>query len=162
MITSDKGIYKVKLKYFLTLAISLLLLSACSEDKNTVPVDKNKKDVVERNVNPRDYSAGQRLYQLNCASCHGQQGEGAKDWRTPDKEGKNQPPPLNGTGHTWHHSPKALKLVIREGTGKIGGNMPAWKDKLTNREIELILSWVTAQWTDEIYSAWYNQHYQQN
>ncbi|MCW8899626.1 MAG: c-type cytochrome [Gammaproteobacteria bacterium] len=162
MSTSDKGIYKVKLKYLLTLAISLLFLSACSEDKNTVPVEKNKKGVVERNLTPKDYSAGQRLYQLNCASCHGQQGEGAKDWRTPDKEGKNQPPPLNGSGHTWHHSPKALVTVIKNGTGKIGGNMPAWKDKFSDSEITLILNWITAQWPDEIYTAWYNQHHQQN
>ena len=116
-----------------------------------------KSEVIKRTVDPRLYSQGQKLYQLNCAACHGKQAEGAQDWRTPDVHGRNPPPPLNGTGHTWHHSSKALKLVIKEGTGKIGGNMPSWKDKLSEGEIELILTWITAQWPDEIYTAWYNQ-----
>ncbi|MDH5599932.1 MAG: cytochrome c [Gammaproteobacteria bacterium] len=155
----------MRLKKIIILGASLLpLLSlvACSEEKNAAFSDNQQTEYVERKVNPREYSQGQRLYQLNCSSCHGKQGEGAKNWQKRDKDGKNQPPPLNGTGHTWHHSPKALALVIRNGTGKIGGNMPAWKDKLSNREIELILGWITAQWPDEIYTIWYNQHHQQN
>lgn len=43
----------------------------------------------------------------------------------------------------------------------LSGNMPARKDKLSNREIKLILTWITAQWSDEIYTAWYNQYHQE-
>ena len=35
--------------------------------------------------------------------------------------------------------------------------MPGWKDKLSDREIKLILTWITAQWPDELYTAWYNR-----
>lgn len=142
--------------------LSLATLLAFSDVKSEVSIKAEKKKLTKRNIDPLIYSKGQKLYQLNCAECHGQQGEGAKDWRTPDKDGKNQPPPLNGSGHTWHHSPKALILVINNGTSKIGGNMPAWKDKLSKSEIKLILTWITSQWSDEIYTAWYNQHHRKN
>lgn len=142
--------------------LSLGLLTSISSVKSEMNLNTNEEKVIQRNVNPRIYSQGQRLFQLNCAKCHGQQGEGAKNWRTPDKYGKNPAPPLNGTGHTWHHSTKALTSVIKNGTGKIGGNMPAWKDKLSNSEIALILTWITSQWPDEIYTAWYNQRHQLN
>ena len=108
----------------------------------------------ERNINFIEYTKGQGLFQKNCAACHGKQGEGAVNWRKPDANGKNLAPPLNGTGHTWHHSTKGLTRTIKNGTGKIGGNMPAWKDKLSDREITLILTWIKAQWPDEIYTAW--------
>ena len=145
--------------------LAALSLSAVSEDAYAIDLKGNQKGQMinqQRNIDPVVYSKGQRLFLENCASCHGKQGEGAKNWRTPDAQGKNQPPPLNGTGHTWHHSPKALKVVIKNGTGKIGGNMPAWKDKLSNYEIELILTWITAQWSDEIYTSWYNRFHQTN
>ena len=142
--------------------LSVGLLFSCSEDKTESGTVQSDKKIVQRNVDARTYSQGNKLYQQNCATCHGQQGEGAKDWRTPDKDGKKQPPPLNGSGHTWHHSPKALIRVINNGTGKIGGNMPAWKDKLSKSEIELILTWITSQWSDEIYTTWYNQHHRKN
>lgn len=144
--------------------ISLILLSAgfvigFSDKANSTSVSADVSTVT-RDIDPVQYSQGRRLFQLNCAVCHGKQGEGAPNWRTPDKNGKNPAPPLNGTGHTWHHSTRALVNVIRNGTGKIGGNMPAWKDKLSNSEIKLILSWITAQWPDELYTAWYNRFHQ--
>ena len=151
----------MKIKYLLVTCLSMGLLASCTDETKESASTKSVSEFVARNVDARAYSEGNKLYQKNCASCHGQQGEGAKNWRSPDAQGKNQPPPLNGTGHAWHHSPKALTLVINNGTAKIGGNMPAWKDKLSNREIQLILTWITSQWSDEIYTTWYNQHYQQ-
>ena len=111
----------------------------------------------ERDINILEYAKGQRLFQKNCAICHGKQGEGANNWRKPDANGKNPAPPLNGRGHTWHHSTQSLENTIKNGTAKIGGNMPGWKDKLSDREIKLILTWITAQWPDELYTAWYNR-----
>lgn len=121
-------------------------------------VEKKKAD---RKVNLQVYAKGQRLYRNNCAICHGKQGEGAPNWRNQDVNGKWPAPPLNGTGHTWHHSTEVLTRIIKEGTGKLGGNMPAWKDRLNDQEIEAILTWVKAQWPDEIYSAWYNNFHSQ-
>ena len=110
---------------------------------------------VARNSDPLRYTQGLRLYQQNCASCHGKQGEGTQNWRQRDAEGKFLPPPLNGTGHTWHHPMHILKDIIRNGTVRLGGKMPAMKAKLTEKQIDDILFWVQSQWTDEIYKRWF-------
>jgi mono/diheme cytochrome c family protein len=104
---------------------------------------------------------GGKLYRENCAQCHGPLGQGHPHWNKADANGKYPPPPLNGTGHTWHHPEKVLKQIIRDGTGNLGGNMPAWKDKLSDAEIDAILEWVKAQWPDYIYWAWSERNNQQ-
>lgn len=149
---------KVNLVMIMVLASGALI--SCSEEVNESTLFSVEKKIVERNVDPIKYSQGARLYQSSCAVCHGNDAQGAKQWRKVDKDGKNPAPPLNGSGHTWHHSNKSLINTIRNGTAKIGGNMPAWKDKLSNSEIKLILTWITAQWPDEIYTAWYNRFHQ--
>ena len=146
----------MKIRLMSLILFSLGLLNGCNDEVSEATASAEINSV-SRDVDPVEYSQGARLFQLNCAKCHGKNGEGAENWRTPDKNGKNPAPPLNGTGHAWHHSNSALVNVIRNGTAKIGGNMPAWKDKLSNSEISLILTWVTAQWPDEIYTAWYNR-----
>ena len=134
-----------------------LFLAGC--DKS---IDKQRnKQQIKRNIDYKQFTAGQRLFQKNCAVCHGKNAQGANDWRQPDAQGKYPAPPLNGTGHGWHHSAQSLANTIKNGTVKIGGNMPAWKDKLTDNEIKLILVWITALWPDEIYTAWYNRFHQQ-
>lgn len=97
---------------------------------------------------------GAKLFRQNCARCHGPLAQGHPRWNKLDASGKYPPPPLNGTGHTWHHSTRVLKQTIKEGTAALGGNMPAWKGKLSDSEIDAILEWVKAQWPDNIYWAW--------
>jgi mono/diheme cytochrome c family protein len=97
---------------------------------------------------------GGKLFQQNCARCHGPLGQGRPRWNQADANGKYPPPPLNGTGHTWHHPTRVLKQIIKDGTAKLGGNMPAWKGKLSDDDIDAILEWIKAQWPDNIYEAW--------
>jgi mono/diheme cytochrome c family protein len=98
---------------------------------------------------------GQMLYQTNCASCHGVNAGGTvENWQERREDGKMPPPPLNGTAHTWHHPIKGLAHTIRNGTQTIGGNMPPWKNKLSNDEIFSIIIWLTSLWSDEVYNAW--------
>jgi len=104
---------------------------------------------------------GGKLFRKNCARCHGPLGQGHSHWNKADANGKYPPPPLNGTGHTWHHSEAVLKEIIRNGTGNLGGNMPAWRDKLTDNEIDAILEWIKAQWPDNIYWAWSERNRQE-
>ena len=104
---------------------------------------------------------GGKLFRKNCAQCHGPLGQGRPQWNKPDANGKYPAPPLNGTGHTWHHPDRVLKKIIKDGTGNLGGNMPAWKDKLSDSDIDAILEWIKAQWPDNIYWAWSERNSQQ-
>ena len=155
----------MRLKSVFLMLLSSGLLFSCSDEISgisEVSLEPEKTKVIRASVDPKTYSQGRRLFLVNCAECHGANGEGEKDWRVIGADGINKAPPLNGTGHAWHHSEKSLTNSIKNGTVKIGGKMPAWKDKLSDREIKLILTWVTAQWSDEIYTAWHNRFNQNN
>jgi len=115
-------------------------------------------DIPPRNQDMQQILRGGRLYQQNCAQCHGKLAQGAENWRQRDADGKFPPPPLNGTGHTWHHPTEVLVEIIRNGTAALGGNMPAWKDELSEQDIEDVLAWIKAQWPDEIYASWYQNN----
>jgi len=130
------------------------LLVACSDEPATSADPQNKTAVV-RNMDFAKISRGGKLFQQNCAICHGRQAEGAPNWQQMDDSGKFPPPPLNGSAHAWHHPKIVLVNTIKNGTAKSGGNMPAWKDKLSEEQINDIIIWFQSKWSDEIYSAWY-------
>ena len=97
---------------------------------------------------------GSKVYQENCAACHGKLGEGGPDWKKVGPDGKYPAPPLNGTGHAWHHPLKMLFHVVKNGSPGGQGNMPAWKDKLSDDEMTAAIAWFQSKWPDEIYNAW--------
>jgi len=97
---------------------------------------------------------GADLYASQCASCHKSNAEGTKDWRKTGSNGKYPPPPLNGTGHAWHHSIKVLGNTIRDGGIKLGGVMPAFKDKLDAKQTLDVIAFFQSKWDDKVYSAW--------
>lgn len=107
-----------------------------------------------RNQDMQQILRGGRLYQQHCATCHGKLAQGTSNWRQRDGEGKFPPPPLDGSAHTWHHPTGQLVEIIKNGTLDRGGNMPAWKEVLSERDIEDVLAWIKAQWPDEIYAEW--------
>lgn len=142
-----------------------LALSACEEKRVEAPRGAVQSPAsgaaampTKRAAVPRaDFSTvmrGGRLYTENCARCHGQLAQGAPQWQQPGPDGKYPAPPLNGTGHAWHHPMPALKATIRNGTLRIGGSMPPWGDKLSEDEIEAIIAWFQSHWPEEIYAAW--------
>ena len=97
---------------------------------------------------------GKSLYVTHCASCHGDNLQGQPNWNTKkDKDGHNLSPPLNGTGHTWHHSQEQLFNMIRYGfkiynenyDGKMQGN-----DKLNDDDIWSILAYMKSVWPESI------------
>ena len=134
-------------------------LAACDspespeDPKSVIPVVKDSS--IKRNINPEQLVRGANLFQKNCASCHGAQAQGALNWQKQGADGKFPPPPLNGTGHTWHHPQAALKYTIKKGTGAIGGNMPAFADKLNDVQIEDVLTFLQEKWPAPLYEAWY-------
>lgn len=107
--------------------------------------------------NPRNFASvmhGAKLFQENCATCHGKQAEGDANWRTPGVDGKFRPPPLNGTGHMWHHPLPVLLATIRDGSIAQGGSMPPWREKLSDRDMIDLIAWLQTKWPQEIYQQW--------
>ncbi len=117
---------------------------------------KGEKEELARVTDPAVIVAGASLYQRHCAECHGDNAEGNTAWRQRDADGYFLPPPLNGTGHAWHHSRDWVVQFISEGTGP-GGKMPGWGGKLSQQEIKSIVAWLQAQWPDEVYELWYEK-----
>ncbi len=149
--------------YILAVLFLGLFAAACSEQRTqqratpataNAAASKPSKISAARSSDFGTVMRGGRLFQQNCASCHGQLAQGHTNWQKPDANGKYPPPPLNGTGHTWHHPKAALKDTIKEGTVKLGGSMPAWGHKLSDGDIEAIIAWLQSHWPDEIYAAW--------
>ena len=97
---------------------------------------------------------GHVVYTQNCASCHGANAEGAPQWATPGPDGLYPPPPHDNTGHTWHHSDRALYESIRNGMNdplRPGSSlrMPAFGGKLSDADIRAVSEYFKSLWSDE-------------
>tara|TARA_B100001287_G_C22255659_1_gene332489 strand:+ start:72 stop:506 length:435 start_codon:yes stop_codon:yes gene_type:complete len=99
--------------------------------------------------------AGKLLYNQYCASCHQVNLTGAKNWKGFDEDGHRKAPPLNGTGHTWHHSDELLHKIIKYGFAKLiknyEGKMMGFGDNIEDEGIDNILSYIKSYWNDDIY-----------
>ncbi len=94
---------------------------------------------------------GQKTFEKNCVTCHGVGAQGlAKDWKQKLPNGKYPAPPLNGTAHAWHHSPKALLTTINNGGIALGGWMPSFKDQLNEDEKQGVLDYLHSLWPETI------------
>ena len=129
----------------LAIVVSVLGLAACSSEQEPLPA--SAKFVASTPASQAEIheplaettELGAKLYAASCLSCHGdRKGEG----------GTGLAPPHNRTGHTWHHPDAQLKERIFNGT--IGfGQMPAFKDKLTEEEVNAVLTFINTWWTEE-------------
>ena len=98
---------------------------------------------------------GKQLFAQNCQICHGAEGQGlAEDWRKPLADGSYPPPPLNGSAHTWHHPLSSLLNTISKGGQQYGGKMPAFGDKLSDREKMALIARIHDWWPESIYQQW--------
>lgn len=61
------------------------------------------------------------------------------------------PPPHNANGHTWHHPDQQLTDIVLNGFSFSveRQKMPAFKDTLTEDDVQAILSHIKMWWTDE-------------
>ena len=148
--------------FFERFAVGALLISAIALPRVVAAVEvaaQGGAAASNGQTPPRWYSdsnvaAGASVYRAHCASCHGREGEGHPQWRRRDADGKFPPPPLNGTGHAWHHPAAALMHVIMKGSPG-GGNMPAWEGVLSAEDAASVIAWFQSKWPDEIYAAWH-------
>jgi mono/diheme cytochrome c family protein len=97
---------------------------------------------------------GKKLFNNNCASCHGANLQGADNWKSLDEDGHRKAPPLNGTGHAWHHSDEQLYQIIKYGLAKFvknyQGKMMGFSDILSDTEITSVLAYMKSTWPKDI------------
>ena len=113
---------------------------------NHFPITTDSKLMIER---------GKIAYEKNCVSCHMINLAGAKNWKEFDEDGHRKAPPLNGTGHTWHHDDKTLHAIIKYGLAKLvknyEGKMIGFEDKLSDKEIDSVLAYLKSYWPIDKY-----------
>src|SRR5210317_1703857 len=135
----------MKKNFFLIITIFLINLDF-SFASNHYPITTESKIMIER---------GKLAYQNNCVSCHMANLAGAENWKEMDGDGHRKAPPLNGTGHTWHHDDKTLHAIIKYGLVKLvnnyKGKMIGFEDNLSDKEIDSLLACIKSFWSEEEY-----------
>ena len=130
----------------LLILLSFVLISEASYSHSHFPITR---DSVLMNAR------GKIIYESYCVSCHQVNLSGAENWKGLDDDGHRKVPPLNGTGHTWHHDDASLHNIIKYGLAKIvknyEGKMIGFGDKINDKQIDSVLSYVKSHWEDEIY-----------
>ena len=105
---------------------------------------------------------GEKIYTANCIECHKSNLEGADNWKSgKDVDGHRLPPPINGTGHAWHHSPEQLFNTIKYGLVyfdlKYEGKMNGF-EKLSDDEIWMVIEFIYSKWPEDIKNI-YNENF---
>ena len=98
---------------------------------------------------------GKIAYENNCVSCHMVNLAGAENWKGVDEDGHQKAPPLNGTGHTWHHDDKTLHSIIKYGLAKLvegyEGKMMGFEENLSDKDIDSVLAYIKSYWPKDKY-----------
>ncbi len=99
---------------------------------------------------------GASIYAEECASCHGANLEGEKDWMSQNEDGSMRAPPHEDTGHTWHHSDKFLfdytklggaEMLKRLGVTGVKSGMPPFSEHLNDDQITEVLEFIKSKWS---------------
>jgi len=98
---------------------------------------------------------GERVYDAECAACHGADLEGEEDWTARGPDGLLPAPPHDETGHTWHHPDALLFAITKYGTEPVVGGgyrsaMMGFEEHLSDDAIVAVLSYIKSTWPAEI------------
>ena len=133
------------MKKFIIL-ISFIFISEASYSHSHFPITRDSELMIAR---------GKIIYQNNCISCHQVNLVGVENWKELDEDGHRKSPPLNGTGHTWHHDDATLHNIIKYGLVKLvknyQGKMLGYEDRLKDKDIDSVLAYIKSFWPDDMY-----------
>ena len=135
----------------LIVLISFVFMSEASYANIHFPITRDSALMIAK---------GKIAYENNCVSCHQVNLVGAKNWKGLDEDGHRKAPPLNGTGHTWHHDDATLHNIIKYGLNKLvknyEGKMLGFEHKLRDKDIDSILSYMKSFWPADTYQQQIN------
>lgn len=118
----------VGLGLFVAVLAGAWLLNDPLQAQESAPVDVSQNETL---------ALGQMIYDVNCASCHGANGEGYASVQNA--------PALNGSEHAWHHPDGQILSLIRQG----GNMMPAVGANWSDEEVEAVWAYVKQWWTPQ-------------
>jgi mono/diheme cytochrome c family protein len=142
-----------------TLGLSVLLAALLVAASAYLLVPGRSQSVAPTALRPDDpqtVAAGASLYARHCAACHGEHGEGQQNWREHGPDGRLPAPPHDASGHTWHHPDAQLFAIVKHGLPQLirqpdyQTNMPIYDGMLSDADIVAVLSWIKAQWPQEV------------
>jgi len=135
----------------LLIILSIIMINQISYAHSHFPITRDSTLMIAR---------GKIVYESNCVSCHQVNLIGAENWKGLDEDGHRKAPPLNGTGHTWHHDDATLHNIIKHGLAKLvknyEGKMPGFEDNLKDKDIDSVLSYMKSFWPDDVYQQQIN------
>ena len=135
----------------LLIILSFILINQISYAHSHFPITRDSTLMIAR---------GKIIYKSNCVSCHQINLVGVENWKGLDEDGHRKAPPLNGTGHTWHHDDATLYNIIKYGLAKLvknyEGKMLGYEDNLKNQDIDSVLSYIKSFWPDDVYQRQIN------
>jgi mono/diheme cytochrome c family protein len=147
------GRFAIASQVGVALLIAASVLGGCSKKETPAPAAAEPTPVVAtRTVTMETMMNGARLYQENCAQCHGPEAQGHPDWQNP---AVTAAPPLNGSGNEWKRSRGEILAIIQNGiTRQDQPVMPAWKGRVADKDLDDLLTWITALWPSDVYERW--------
>jgi mono/diheme cytochrome c family protein len=115
----------------------------------------NEQDVSLRPDDLQLVALGKKVYDANCAACHGAKLQGEANWRERGPNGLLPAPPHDENGHTWHHPDALLFALTKYGPAAMAGGdyksaMPAYEGVLSDEEIIASLSYIKSRWPREV------------
>jgi mono/diheme cytochrome c family protein len=103
---------------------------------------------------PAQLAVGRKVYEQQCASCHGANLEGQPNWRERLPNGRMPAPPHDESGHTWHHPDEVLFGITKHGLvpgkyapPKYESDMPGFGGVLSDDEIRAVLAYIESTWS---------------
>jgi len=126
----------------------ILLMSGNATSLSAKTAELRPKDPVYVQI-------GKKVYQDQCASCHGVNLEGQGGWRDRKVDGMRLAPPHDKSGHTWHHPDELLYKLTKYGFKAMIGedykvSMPVYDDIIEDQEIIAVLSYIKSTWPADI------------
>jgi mono/diheme cytochrome c family protein len=127
----------------------VLALAACSDPPGGDDPRAEPRDAAK-------VALGEKIYVQQCAACHGGKLEGQPEWRRRLPNGRMPAPPHDESGHTWHHSDRALFAMVKEGLvppyapANYQSDMPAFRGKLSDEDIWAVIAYIKSRWPAEV------------